>query len=90
MTAQRASAVSVRRVYDGKDMSEVLLKPGGRSPHAVLFLYNQDPNMCTDGGPSAARMVPAYQPNTALLLLLSKSPVWEKNDHFAKTGSGRT
>ena len=44
------------RVYDGKDMSDILFKTTGRSQHVVLFLYNQDPNMCKDGGPSAARM----------------------------------
>lgn len=44
------------RVYDGRDMSDVLLKLNAPSPHTVLWLYNQDPHMVTDGGPSAGRM----------------------------------
>ena len=43
------------RVYDGRDMSDVLLKLNAPSPHTVLWLYNQDPHMATDGGPSAGR-----------------------------------
>jgi hypothetical protein len=38
------------RVYDGKDMSDVLLKSEGKSKHEVLFFYNGQ------GGPRAARM----------------------------------
>jgi len=42
------------RVYDGRDMSDVLLKPQGKSKHEVLFFYGgaQGPTR----GPSAARM----------------------------------
>ncbi len=34
----------------------MLFHTAGRSQHLVLFLYHQDPNMCNDGGPSAARL----------------------------------
>jgi|EP01046_Picozoa_sp_COSAG06_P012379 hypothetical protein len=43
------------RVYDGKDMSDVLLKPDGKSKHEVLFFYG-GAKTSTPGGPSAARM----------------------------------
>ena len=41
-------------VYDGRDMSDVLLTDGGRSRHDVVFIYSQDPP--PDRGPAAARM----------------------------------
>ena len=44
------------RVYDGRDMSDVLLKPQGKSKHEVLFFYGgASPD---GGGASAARMGP--------------------------------
>ena len=43
------------RVYDGRDMSDVLLKPGGKSKHDVLFFYGGAAGP-VQGGPSAARM----------------------------------
>ena len=44
------------RVYDGKDMSDVLLKEEGKSKHEVLFMYGGAAPV--DGGPGAARMGP--------------------------------
>eukprot|EP00035_Acanthoeca_spectabilis_P036910 m.42568 g.42568 ORF g.42568 m.42568 type:complete len:222 (-) comp8337_c0_seq1:508-1173(-) len=60
-------ALPTDRVYDGKDMSEVLLKDDGKSPHTVLFFYGgarPGEDMSVAGGalgaahsvPSAARM----------------------------------
>lgn len=43
------------RVYDGRDMREVLLQPAGKSPHDVLFFYG-GAAPSTNAGPSAARM----------------------------------
>merc|ERR1719247_1937578 len=43
------------RVYDGRDMSDVLLKDDGKSKHDVLFFYG-GARTETHGGPSAARM----------------------------------
>jgi arylsulfatase A len=43
------------RVYDGKDMSDILLKEDGKSKHEVLFFYG-GARTGTPGGPSAARM----------------------------------
>ena len=34
-------------VYDGRDMSEVLFKPDGRSQHDVLFICARPPISCT-------------------------------------------
>ena len=34
-------------VYDGRDMSEVLFKPDGRSQHDVLFICERPPISCT-------------------------------------------
>merc|ERR1712070_1261977 len=42
------------RVYDGKDMSDVLLKDDGKSRHKVLFFYGGRSGK--KGGPAAARM----------------------------------
>lgn len=39
------------RVYDGRDMTGVLLQPGGRSKHDFLFFYGG----CAARGPSAVR-----------------------------------
>ena len=44
------------RVYDGKDMSDVLLKDDGKSKHEVLFMYGGAG--ADNGGPGAARMGP--------------------------------
>eukprot|EP01043_Picozoa_sp_COSAG02_P025797 COSAG02_NODE_1463_length_12488_cov_7.312591_5_plen_137_part_00 len=47
------------RVYDGKDMSDVLLKEDGKSKHEVLFFYGGARTGTPGGGrggPSAARM----------------------------------
>jgi hypothetical protein len=44
------------RVYDGKDMSDVLLKDDGKSKHEVLFMYGGA--AADNGGPGAARMGP--------------------------------
>ena len=30
------------RVYDGRDMSDVLMKADGKSKHEVLFFYGED------------------------------------------------
>ena len=44
------------RVYDGRDMSDVLLKVDGKSKHEVLFMYGGAG--AQGGGPGAARMGP--------------------------------
>lgn len=44
------------RVYDGRDMSDVLLQDNGKSKHEVLFMYGGA--AADNGGPGAARMGP--------------------------------
>jgi len=43
-------ALPTDRVYDGRDMSDILLQDNGKSKHDVLFFYKGS------GGPTAARM----------------------------------
>lgn len=54
-TALAGLTLPLDRVYDGRDMSDVLLKPDGKSKHEVLFFYG---GAAGHKGPSAARMGP--------------------------------
>jgi arylsulfatase A len=54
-SALAGAALPADRVYDGRDMSGVLLQPQGKSLHDVLFFYGGGKGG-TAGGPSAARM----------------------------------
>eukprot|EP01043_Picozoa_sp_COSAG02_P019341 COSAG02_NODE_926_length_15856_cov_13.975566_19_plen_273_part_00 len=55
-TALAGLTLPFDRVYDGRDMSDVLLKLDGKSKHTVLFFYGgAKPD---GGGPGAARMGP--------------------------------
>jgi hypothetical protein len=55
-TALAGLALPADRVYDGRDMTDVLLKPDGKSKHKVLFFYGGASP--AGGGPGAARMGP--------------------------------